>query len=178
MRPLDGREATPGTPPLMALHGARYTGIGRLLYRNWQRNTVADATHDHVDPRALDAQQEAMAQALVHLRRTHTTRYSYYLHQSRTAAEAGRLNAHQVSVAARLAISPDTVVCILGEREPGIVIHTAIGQEPDDAWPTAWYVAAAPTAGICRAHGADEIELGISSPSRNRRPTPPSGSVR
>lgn len=129
------------------LDGLDRPALQRLLYTTWLSPDTATA------PR-----RKALAQALVHLRRTGEERYSVREHLARSAAEARTLRAGEVRQVRDAALPARTPVYILGEHHTGTVMYLVIGREAGDPCPAPWYVVAVEALRTCRAHGAEEIE--------------------
>lgn len=105
-----------------------------------------------------DAERTALAQALVHLRRTGKDPYRVHDHVTHAAREALTLSPPDIRHALAGALPAHTSVCILGERHTGAVIRVIIGKDCGDPYAAPWYVVAVNALRACRAHGADEIE--------------------
>ncbi|MEV0280725.1 hypothetical protein AB0I22_30660 [Streptomyces sp. NPDC050610] len=102
--------------------------------------------------------QRRLVEALVYLRRT--GRYCYDLsdHRRMIKTETSALLPDLATRAAQTALPTGSLVHILGESHTGVIIHMTLGWDPHDAYPAPWYVVAIPARGLCRAHGADEVE--------------------
>lgn len=112
----------------------------------------------HRDGTEAVPERRALAQALVHMRRTGGERYNRRDHVLHAAQEASTLDPAAVAQVRHAAVPARGPVRILGERHTGTVIHLVIGRDPGDLHPSPWYVVAVDGLRVCRAHGAEEIE--------------------
>ncbi|MCW5251459.1 hypothetical protein [Streptomyces sp. SHP 1-2] len=96
--------------------------------------------------------------ALIHLRRTHADVYDHERHLRFRRREGRCFAAEPARRGLESGHPPGSAVHVTGEPHNGTVIHAEPGWDPGDAYPAVWYVVAVPSLGICRAHGADELE--------------------
>jgi hypothetical protein len=148
--------ATPPRSPGQALiraiamlDGLTQPCLQRKAYQLWQLPQAAPGR---------DTRLQAIASALIDLRRTGETHYNVRRHAMRSSIEDGHLVPLHVAQARAAALGTGEQVRILGEAGPGYVLHQVIGQDSADPFPAPWYVVAAPDLDVCRAHGADEVE--------------------
>ncbi|MEU7068511.1 hypothetical protein, partial [Streptomyces sp. NPDC046161] len=133
---------------LAALDGLQQVSLQEIAYRLW---CIPSSSPGHTD-RVL-----AVANALIHLRRTNRGFYRIASHAAKNAAEPPPCPT-MVRQARRAAFPIGYTVKITGEDTMGTVVYNTVRHEPLDLFPAPWYLVAAPHLHQCRAHGADEIE--------------------
>ncbi|MFD8396441.1 hypothetical protein ACFV2N_46550 [Streptomyces sp. NPDC059680] len=118
----------------------------------------------HLPPRTPGRAEQliAVAEALIHLRRTGKVCYRVQAHARRNATEYP-LNTSLLMRSRETAIPVGSSVCITGEKDMCAVAYRTFCQELDEAFPAPWYVVAAPHLQQLRAHGADEVEVADAS---------------
>ncbi|QHC33040.1 hypothetical protein [Streptomyces sp. HF10] len=92
------------------------------------------------------------------MRRTGLDHYGPLVRHALARAEGPVRCPVALAQAARLALPPGTTVALLGEPHAGTVTHVVVCLAHEDLYPAPWYVVACEPLGVCRAHGADEIE--------------------
>ncbi|WP_329011996.1 hypothetical protein [Streptomyces sp. NBC_00690] len=117
--------------------------------------------------------RRALAEALVHLRRTGSEAYRVHDHTARSRQEFAGLSPRIAARTQYASLPRGTPVRILGEPHHGIVTHTVIAVDRDENCPAPWYTVTVHALQRCRAHGADEIEpLRHRTAHRPARPRP------
>ncbi|MFJ4803321.1 hypothetical protein [Streptomyces murinus] len=122
--------------------------VERTLFARWTRGG------DDLPP----PETAVLARALVLMRRTGLDHYGPPVRRALARAEGPVRCPVAFARAARLALPPGRTVALLGEPHSGTVTHVVVCLAHEDPYPAPWYVVACAPLGVCRAHGADEIE--------------------
>lgn len=108
--------------------------------------------------REQEERLRAVSWALIQLRRTQATTYRHRRHSLPPLPEPTVLNDELLRQARALAFPLGAAVTVLGERHVGRIVQRRFHCDTPHGLPVPWYVVAAPTLGLSRAHGSDELE--------------------
>ncbi|MET9708385.1 hypothetical protein AB0B51_24680 [Streptomyces griseus] len=130
----------------MNIDGLTTAELGRLLHIQWERR-----------PGTLHTGGRRLASALIHMRRTRALRYHAAAHANQLA-NAPRTSLHLKQRALATGHPLGSRAAILGEPHTGVIVHTEAHRDPDDIYPSIWYIVDITALRLCRPHGTDEIE--------------------